>query len=616
MRLTDTQEKIIAHKDSPLLVTAGPGSGKTRVLVEKTINLIKSGEKKVLALTFSNKAAAEITERLKNRLDQDEMNDINVGTFHSFCLELVLDRGNMIGLPSSLTVIESDKDKIELLKRILNEVGYQSAKKINPKDILKEISLYKQKFKFPSEENEIYYIFEAYNNLLLEQRLIDYDDILFYAYRLLNEKPQVVRLYNRIYKTVFIDEAQDLNEAQYDIIYSLCINLRNIIMIGDENQSIYGFNGSSSLFMTERFLKDFNPEKINMKENFRSTQQIIKASKAIKNYEDNIGMYPLEGEVSITKKTNEYLEAEWVLEKILEQVDKGNPWVENKVKFENIAIIGRNRYVFQELEQLLIHNKIPYNFRTTAKALESVTQEMQIFEGGLKFITNPHNLLNKRSLEIFLSFSNTVKTTDKNYLLTASLKKDKGVNEEIFAGIVKAWEILLKDNELFSRALSEIEGSVKKSFGSVQSAENTNQNYELFLKDITMWKNHWKKYCTLAVTGSRNLIHFKNQIALGKTANYDYKGITLTTVHMAKGLEYDIVFIIGMCEGVFPDYRAIDDSQIEEEKNNMFVALTRAKRVCYLSFPEYRIMPWGKEKKQIPSQYLKDIYMALKGKDT
>lgn len=608
LQLTDTQKQVISHEGSPLLVTAGPGSGKTRVLVEKTIKLIKSGTRKILALTFSNKAAEEILERLKSNLSAEEMEYVNIGTFHSFCLELVLDRGNMIGLPASLTVIESEKDKIELLKKILNKVGHQDIKEKSSQSILNKISKYKQKFEYPSEESEDFiYIFEAYNNLMLEHRLIDYDDILFYAYRLLNEKPQVARMYNRIYKTVFIDEAQDLNEAQYDIIYSLCINLKNIIMIGDEKQSIYGFNGSSSHYMTERFLNDFNPKHIIMKENFRSTQQIIKASMGIKNYADNIGMYPLEGEVLIVRKTNEHLEAEWIVEKILEQVKNGNPWVENTLSYENIAVLARNRYVFQELEKSLKKHNIPYNFRTTTKLLESVTQEMQIFENGLKFMTNPHNQITKRTLDDVILFDDRLSVNDKKYLLTARPKSGVEVPVQVFESIVKAWSIILHDNESFIQALKEIENTIN----SIEEDEYIKQNLELLFKDIEMWKSHWRRYCTLVVTGNRNLIHFKNQMALGKTSYYNHEGVTLSTVHMAKGLEYDVVFIMGMCEGIFPDYRATDHIQLQEERNNMFVALTRAKRVCYLSFPDFRFMPWGSEKKQKPSRYLIEISEAL-----
>lgn len=608
MKLTESQRKVIDHKGSPLLVTAGPGSGKTRVLVEKTISLVKSGHKKILALTFSNKAAEEILDRLKKHLTQEEMDFVNVGTFHSFCLELVLDRGNMIGLPASLIVLESEKDKIELLKKVLSDIEFQTTNEFSPQATLNKISDYKQKFKFPIEEDSSFiYIFEAYNNLLLEQRLIDFDDILFYAYRLLNEKPQVARMYNKIYKSVFIDEAQDLNEAQYSIIYSLCMELKNITMIGDEKQSIYGFNGSSSHYMMERFLKDFHPKHIDLKENFRSTKKIIKASQGIKNYEGNVAMYPLEGEVSIVQATNESSEAEWVTKKIFKLVDNGSEWVEGPLSFQNIAILARNRYVFQELEKSLKQYKVPYNFRTTTKLLESVTLEMQIFENGLKFMTNPYNQITRKNLEEVILFDEDSTANNSEVLLHATLRDNIDIPILLFESIIKAWKTVLRDNESFMRALMEIENAIE----NLNENDYVKQNLELLLKDIEMWKKHWRQYCTLTVAGNRNLIHFKNQMALGKTTYYNHEGVTLSTVHMAKGLEYDIVFIIGMCEGLFPDYRATNPIQLLEEQNNMFVALTRAKRVCYLSFPEYRFMPWGSERRQTPSRYLRDIKKGL-----
>lgn len=610
MTLTDIQKDIVQHREGALLVTAGPGSGKTRILIERAVELIQNQNSTVLALTFSNKAAEEITERLNFRLDEEESENVLVGTIHSFCLDIVLTRGKMIGLPSNLTVIENEKDKIEILKRVLSDVEISKKTKYDVNALLKQISEQKQKLFYkddiylynPDDENFIY-IFQAYNSLLIDQHLIDYDDILLYAYRLLTEKPQIVKLYSQLYRYVFVDEAQDLNYCQYAILKELCIKTKNLMLVGDENQSIYGFNGSDSKYMAVNFVDDFSPDIKKLHENFRSTKEIILAANKLIPGKNNNTVYPLKGEVNIKKFNDDNIEAEWVADEISKLFKNGHKSIEGKLLHGNIAVIARNRYVLNQLEIVLSEKNIPYNFKKIMRPIENLTEEAVFFECGIRLITNPQDRVTRKRAQNFflqaLDDSNLIQS-----LLSSKFKDSMNYKINLLYEIQLVLAQVFND---YSTFISGIEKLIDIVDNYVISTEDQYSWKEQFVNDMTAWKHHWEKYCSLTTVDQRSLSHFRHQVSLGRTINYDSEGVTLSTVHMSKGLEYDVVFIIGLCEGVFPDFRAKDETALTEELNSMFVALTRAKRVCYLTYPSYRKMPWGSMKKQYPSRFLKKI---------
>ncbi|MEC1305982.1 ATP-dependent helicase [Lysinibacillus capsici] len=618
--MTEKQLEIVNHIDGSLLVTAGPGSGKTRVLTERIIQLLNLNKKRILALTFSNKAAEEITERLKLGVEEDRFENVFVGTIHSFCLDVVMNRGNLIGLPSGLTLFENDADRIEILKRVFAEmpdIGEFMDENRDKRNLLKnclnKISKLKQAYISPEVlsdsqiESDILFarIYEAYNNMMLAQKALDFDDILFYSYRIFTERPQIAKSYTRLYKYIFVDEAQDLNEAQYKIIRALCKDFSNLMMVGDPAQSIYGFNGSDSSYMTENFKSEFNPVEYNLVENFRSTKKIIDAAKKIQVNSKSSVVYPLEGELSIIPLENEEEEAEWIKDKVNELLINGNEWIEGAVELEKIGIIARNRYIFNSIEENFKKNDIAYNYGSSSRSVESESAEMKIFEAGLRVIINPYDNVHFNQIINLLHYKCDVKN---NRFLDTMLEIDvdmvTNVDKEIFKAVKNSWGILIEDEEGFTKALTEISNVL---FSQTQSGDLDEGSQYLINKDIEMWREHWIRYCGQTVVGQRSFSHFRNQVALGRTQMHNSKGISLLTVHMSKGLEYDIVFLVGMCEGTFPDYRATNEQSYNEELNNMFVALTRAKRICYLTYPKYKLMPWGKLKYQSPSRFLKII---------
>ena len=254
-RLTIKQSEIVNHKEGALLVKAGPGSGKTRVLIERVKEILKSGSRiHVLALTFSNMAADEMRNRLQDDAEiADLLDNVTVGTIHSFALDLVQKRGNLIGLNDNLTLFENENDRKTVLKEILinNQNLFETLRQnenINKllNRVLSSIAEQKKRFITPElyeSDGDFKRVYEAYNENLRIQNAIDFDDILLFAYRILTENPKVQSLYASLYKYIFVDEAQDLNFAQYEVIKALCGDkIKNVMLVGDANQSIYAFS--------------------------------------------------------------------------------------------------------------------------------------------------------------------------------------------------------------------------------------------------------------------------------------------------------------------------------------------------------------------------------------
>lgn len=614
--LSNKQQMVVDYEGSHLLVLAGAGSGKTRVLTERVrrrIDFLKKGQK-VLVITFSNKAANELLDRLNNSLDNELLSkNAFVGTVHKFCLDVVLSRGHSIGLPNDLQICESYNDRLTIFKeavksnpsfvnKYLNSINEKdNEKKIN--DIFERLSSAKRSLKNPSDyqnDQSVRNLYEDYDDLLLSQGMIDYDDILRYAYRILIENENILKLYRNIFKEIYVDESQDLNKAQYEIIKILIDSETKTTFVGDPNQSIYGFNGSSSNYMKKYYTDDFSPKVIVLDENYRSSKKILEAAKKIEPTFDVLGILPFDGEFQIKPFDNEYEEANFVIYRIKELMKHGHPDVENNlVKPENIAVLARNRFVFSEIEKNLKLENIDYSLKVSASGgIKSESNFIQIFEQGLKLMVNSKN-------RIALDEINSILST--KYVNFQEMKsKFRLSNDNIYKTILESWEkIDVSEDIRFDISLSIL--------GDYETYINDIDEKLMIHNDLEDWKFIWKKFVSSTLKGNRKLSDLLRSVSMGELKNEDPKGVVLSTVHMSKGLEFDVVFIVGLNDGVFPDYRAVrqletngDSSQIEEEKHNMFVAITRSKRLCYISYPLKKNTPWG-VKNQKPSRFLKDF---------
>lgn len=596
IELSEKQQEIVDYIDGPLLVTAGPGSGKTRVLTEKIVNILNKRKGRVLALTFSNKAAEEINERIEDHVE--DISRVKISTIHSFCLEILKDNSHTIGLPSNMSIIESSNDQKIILLEALTNIGVKLSDSKELANILGKISDYKSKFKTPQslvneEDTEFISIYDSYNKLMNQNRLLDFDDILFYSYKILSENNKVSKNISRLYKYFLVDEAQDLNDTQYKIIKKMLANGHNNIMfVGDEAQSIYGFNGSNSLIMTKFFVEDFSPKIFKLTENYRSAKRIIEAAQRLKPTSESTSKYPIEGVFEVKSFQDEKDEGDWIVEMIEDLInqDKESP--------SEIAVIGRNRYLFENVKTYLNDKDIDYNEGMSGLKLECETEEMRLFNLGIKIISNPYDefhyaeineLLNRKGDPFYNRYDEEI--------INNPVNNNPNISSHFFSLIIYAWKEIFKDDKKYGRVLDNL-------YNSILTLEFEENLKYLIINDIEFLKKQWTKYCAETSIDNRSLNMFKNFIALGKSKETSLEGVSLITVHGSKGLEFNNVFIIGVTKGTFPDYRAKTEEQLTEEKNNMFVAITRAKRRCYITYPLKKMMPWGSSKKQLPSQFI------------
>ncbi len=604
VELSHMQKKAVFSKSESIYVKASAGSGKTRVLTERVRYLLSQTEKKILALTFTNKAGEEIKERL------NDIEDINnrtfIGTFHSFCETILENRIHLLGYEEMPHIFESEDDRLELIEKSIQHIpsfasSYKKQDKKQQKSFryraLNFISKLKRELtsdieNYTDDENTIL-LYREYQDMLKNQNAIDYDDLLLLSYQIFVDFPKVASLYRRSFFAICVDEAQDLNNAQYQFLRALTNKeLKNVMMVGDPNQSIFHFNGSSPDYMDKEFVKDFKPEIIELTENYRSSKAVLEAANTLIPNSENIEGIAKEGVFKLYKVANENTEAKWVINKINELIKlKTHTEIEGEINYEKIAVLARNKYLFKPLEEELKRLNLSYYYKMTPGALKFESKIMQIFDLALRIKLNPADNLHLIRLLKLLSLK-----FENNSTLSTIIRNLRN-NEQI--KIIELVESLKNDGSNFIKSMEAYKQQI---------SESNDDEKKMIFNDIDELLLHWHIYAKS--TDNKSLHQFKNTMALGKTHPItEHKGITLSTVHTMKGQEFDIVFIIGMDDETFPDYRAVRAGGVEltQEKNNLYVAFTRAKRWLYVTYPAQRTMPWGDIKKRKISRFLKNF---------
>lgn len=604
INLSNKQRSIVGLDEGAHLVLASAGSGKTRVLTERIKRLTESVDGKILAITFTNKAAVEIKERLGAT---EKINSkVFVGTFHSFCQSILELRFKFLGYSRMPHIFEDDSDRIALIKQAIKSVPFfeEIYENLDPKkkneytyNALQFISTVKRELISAEElaensnNNEYQYLFETYQDILRSNNAIDFDDIIKLVYELFTNNEAVANLYRKAYSFICIDECQDLNKLQYFLLKALCGNvIKNVMLVGDPNQSIYGFNGSAPSFMQKDFVVDFQAKQFTLDENYRCSKSIIAASNKLMDLEVEAKNYVIEGSFKIQPTDNEKDEAKFVVNKIRELINiKSHDDIEGNITYDKISILARNKFVFKEIELFLKKEEIPYYFKSGNIGIKFSSNLMKIFDLFFRIKINPLDKLHQSKLEDILKVKDAFDSTE---LKTSIFPISFNIMEIITETTI---DNLHLEIDLFRKLINKsiIDDDEKK----------------LTLDELDDFSSQFIQYKKQNLRPT--LVGFKSAIALGLTNTSISKdnGVCLSTVHTMKGQESEIVFLIGMDDGTFPDFRAINKGgeELIQEKNNTYVAFTRAKRFLYVTFPKSRLMPWGDYKQRTISRFLKPL---------
>lgn len=629
MNLSNGQRQIVeAPINIAIQVLASTGSGKTRVLTERVRHILRKTKKEsVIVFTFTNKAADEMSSCL-NDFDQAE-NRTWVATIHSVAQRILEKYGHTLGLPSELHIYDRDKDRMEVFMQSLREDGINiddylaiidlkelKNRERNLQSYMNIFSKIKRELLTEFEVNQLYpdnniwKIYQDYQTALLNSGGIDYDDILVYAYHILLTHDWIAKIYRSQYKHICVDEAQDLNKAQYEFIKVLCGDvIKSVLMVGDPNQMIYGFNGSSTDYLCSNFIKDFTPLQFELKENFRSTKAVIRAANRLRPGSQAEVDYALKGYVSISEFDSEEDEAVSIVATIKHLLElKTHKEIEGEISLNNMVVIGRNRFVFSKLEKCLRDHSIPYYLRKGERQHQPSTRFGKVLDYAIRVKLNSKDWIDGKKLCQLLNIPEPAYwTTNVLKEMATQIISTIDYYSRIFEKLLFAIDKLDVENPNIPKLVKEFNGLLKALVENNNGIANDKiEDVKLSIEELKEFNDTWIQFKRKGLGDS--LVAFRNALASGQLSeSIKDDGLTLSTVHTMKGLEKDIVFLIGMCEGVFPDYRARTAKELEEERNNAFVAVTRAKRWLYVSYPKQRMMPWGELKFQHKSRFINYI---------
>ena len=628
--LSPAQAEVVhAPIGRAMQVLASAGSGKTRVLTERVRFLLEHTKRDgVIALTFTNKAAEEMMSRLEDVPDVKDR--CWIATIHSIAQKILEQYGNTIGLPSELHIYEKDQDRKAVFLQSLREDGIDIDELLNVSDENtrknreKIISNYMAQFsvvkrgllteeeiikKYESSDEKFFDIYQTYQEALLESGGIDFDDILVYAHRILMEQPWCGKIYRAKYKHLCVDEAQDLNKAQYEFIKALCSDqIKSVLMVGDPNQMIYGFNGSSHDFLCIHYVDDFSPARHELKENYRSSKAVVGLANKLKLNSQVVSDYALEGKSEIVPLSDEQREAVWIAEMINSLLaEKNSKEIEGNISLDKMVVIASNRYVFQVLEGVLNERKIPFYLKKDERMVEPSSSFGKALDLCIRLRLNPRDWIDGKKLCSVLRIPVPQSWGDDSIL--SKFSQSIGDIEEplkpILSSLLTEIQELNLDNpnipKLCSNFCGILQDSAKKS-----SDDRICGELERSILELEEFRRYWTNFKRKGL--GETLSAFRNAMALGQLAEeFKSNGLTLSTVHTMKGLEKDIVFLMGMCEGTFPDYRSQNKREIDEERNKAFVAVTRSRRWIFISYPQLKMMPWGTQKFQMPSRFIAEM---------
>ena len=614
--LNDRQKEAVVNTDGPMLILAGAGSGKTKVLTTKVAYLIEEKNidpNNILAITFTNKAAKEMKERIF-KLEGNGAFYIQISTFHSFGLKILKENCELLGYEKNFTILDSD-DSLSIIKKIMKELNID-ANKYNPKAIKNVISNNKNEIIDP-EKYSLYVntdfdeialeVYRKYEKSLKINNAVDFDDLLILPLKLFNNNPGVLQKYQEKYKYVFIDEYQDTNEPQYILSKMISAKYKNITVVGDADQAIFTWRGANYKNILN-FEKDYKDAKVVLlEENYRSTKTILNAANnVIKNNkvrkEKNLWTQNEEGsKITYYKAFDEKDESNYVVNEIKKLIEKGvNP--------KDICVLYRANAQSRTVEEAFLTSNISYNIVGSyafynRKEIKDLIAYLKLIYNNkddvslLRVINYPKRGIGNKAIENLAIKSNVL---DKSLYEVIDSGKEldfKNMIEEI-----KKEESHLTLTELIDMVLDK--SGMKKSLEDEKSIEA-----DIRLENLEEFKSIAK---AMEINeGIVSLEELLDKLALvsdvSEQKNDNEDKVTLMTMHAVKGLEYDYVFIVGVEEGLFPHSNSLESNdELEEERRLCYVAITRAKKKLYLINARSRIL-YGKVSSNVPSRFINEI---------
>ncbi len=586
--LNSQQKEAVSHTGTPLLLLAGAGSGKTRVLTHRAAYFIQqklATPDQILLLTFTNKAAEEMKQRMEKLINPKRGDKkIFAGTFHSFCCRILRADGHHLGIDPKFVIYDTS-DQEDLIKMSLIDLNL-NPKEFKPASILYFIEAAKNSFQTPKEmiaqshgfwQEYAAKVYQVYQKKMEEYQALDFNDLLFKTVQLFIDHPQVLEKYQDIYRFILVDEYQDTNQIQYLLTKLLAKKYRQITAVGDASQAIYGWRGADFKNLMN-LVADFKDTKIiNLEQNYRSTQIILDAANSViskntshpilklftqKQSADKIKLFEAESEVS---------EAEFIAQKIKFIQDN------QKIPLKDMAVLYRMNAQSRVLEEAFLKYSIPYVLIGGTRFYERA--EVKDILAMIRFADNNSDkvssdrlgkVFGKRRLAVFMEH-------------LSHLDVDKMSSLDVM-------ESLIINSGYLDRYDPKDEDDQKKieNIKELKSVASTFPKLDDFLENITLVQQEYS-------------LQEKNK----KKENRD--GVRLMTLHGAKGLEFEVVFLVGLEEGILPHSRClIDETEVEEERRLCYVGITRAKDYLYISYATQRLY-FGKSSLNEPSRFLADI---------
>ena len=623
--LNNSQKEAVLHTEGPLIIFAGAGTGKTRVITYRIAYLLEHGVRpyNILAVTFTNKAANEMRKRV-NELTDNMAYDVKVSTFHSFCLYLLSCEAKNFGIDPNFLIYDMG-EQVNVIKECIKEMNLDD-KKFKPTWVANRISRAKDDLDTPKDMSDdcqakgdfygktVSAIYELYQKKLKTYNAFDFGDLIMQTVLNLQEHPEILLKYQDKFQYILVDEYQDTNHAQYVLTKMLAEKYKNICVVGDDDQSIYSWRGADITNILD-FEKDYPGCKtVKLEENYRSTPKILqKAWNVVKN---NTGRVPKQlwtnnddkGNINVFQNMNENDEAARVVDMILINRESG-------YKLSDFAVFYRTNAQSRALEDALRRQGIPYNVVGTLKFYERA--EIKDIMAYLKLIHNtndnvsfkrvvnvPRRGVGKSSMEKLESFANS-----KGISLYEALKfVDTTIIPKSSLTAMNSFRTIIEKNVMtkHNKTIKEIVETVIEDSGYIRELELSDnpenksriENIQEFVSAVEDFERR---------SPDKTLAGYLSQVALvtdiDSWQDTDDK-VTLMTLHLAKGLEFKNVFIVGLEEGLFPiGESAYDEQELEEERRLMYVGMTRAKENLYMTWATERTV-FGKTKWNVPSRFL------------